>query len=113
MILNEVLYMCEILGANRTNIGISKTPFEMRIRSGKDYSERFSTIPCQIEECLNSQPLVLPSSNPEDLQALTPDHFLMYIEWDLFERPQQFKSIHQTFLEMVVCRVFVPLTAPD
>ncbi|XP_046472523.1 uncharacterized protein [Neodiprion pinetum] len=39
--------------------------------------EEFYTLSCTIESCLNSRPLSPLSSNPEDLAALTPGHFLI------------------------------------
>lgn len=45
-----------------------------------------STILCQIEGCLNSRPLCPISNDPDDLQILTPGHFL--IGRPLISRPQ-------------------------
>ncbi|XP_065084798.1 uncharacterized protein LOC135707008 [Ochlerotatus camptorhynchus] len=39
--------------------------------------EIFSTILAQVESCLNSRPITPLSSDPNDLQALTPGHFLI------------------------------------
>ncbi|XP_070528256.1 uncharacterized protein [Cardiocondyla obscurior] len=39
--------------------------------------EEMYTLLTQIEACLNSRPLVPLSNNPEDLEALTPGHFLI------------------------------------
>lgn len=39
--------------------------------------EKFFTLLAQIEACLNSRPLTSESSNPNDLNAITPGHFLI------------------------------------
>lgn len=39
--------------------------------------EQFQTLLCRIEACLNSRPLCALSAEPDDLEALTPGHFLI------------------------------------
>ncbi|ODM93494.1 hypothetical protein Ocin01_13188 [Orchesella cincta] len=39
--------------------------------------EQFNTILCKVEACLNSRPLTPMSPNPDDLDVLTPGHFLI------------------------------------
>lgn len=58
-------------------------PMTWVIGSQCTVSERFSknqefhTVLCQIEACLNSRPLIALSNDPENLDVLTPGHFLI------------------------------------
>uniref|UniRef100_A0A1B6KZV2 Integrase catalytic domain-containing protein n=1 Tax=Graphocephala atropunctata TaxID=36148 RepID=A0A1B6KZV2_9HEMI len=62
--------------------------WESAIKSAKHHLKRvlgnyvptlmqFSTLTCQVEAMLNSRPLTSLSTDPNDLQALTPGHFLI------------------------------------
>ncbi|XP_062557511.1 uncharacterized protein LOC134222370 [Armigeres subalbatus] len=42
------------------------------------YKDDLETLLVQIESCLNSRPLTQLSTDPEDLEALTPGHFLVH-----------------------------------
>ncbi|GFQ79725.1 integrase catalytic domain-containing protein [Trichonephila clavata] len=64
--------------------------------------EELATILCQIESCINSRPLYPLSSDPKDLQVLTPGHFL--IGCPLLELPDhsltnQSLSLHSSYWE--------------
>ncbi|XP_053685941.1 uncharacterized protein LOC128735484 [Sabethes cyaneus] len=49
--------------------------------------EEFSTVLCRIEAVLNSRPLTPLSDDPEDFEALTPGHFLVFRSLNAVARP--------------------------
>jgi hypothetical protein len=49
--------------------------------------EELSTVLCQIEACLNSRPICALSTDPADLSALTPGHFLITTELNALPEP--------------------------
>lgn len=49
--------------------------------------EQFSTLLCQIEAVLNSRPILPLSNDPNDLQALTPGHFLIGSAMNMLPQP--------------------------
>ncbi|GFU10832.1 integrase catalytic domain-containing protein [Trichonephila clavipes] len=51
--------------------------------------EELSTLLSQIEACINSRPLVPLSSDPADIRALTPGHFLIGEPYSKFLRVNQ------------------------
>jgi hypothetical protein len=51
--------------------------WEAGVKSMKTHLEEFSTVLIRIEACLNSRPITPISSNPTDLESLTPGHFLI------------------------------------
>ncbi|XP_011631610.1 uncharacterized protein LOC105423536 [Pogonomyrmex barbatus] len=81
--------------------------------------EELMTVLAQIEACLNSRPLCQLSSDPNDLQALTPAHFLiggplislpdinvLDVPINRLDRWQLTQRITQHFLEAMECRIF-------
>ena len=50
----------------------------VRISNSQNWTvEQLTTILCEIEACLNSRPLCPISNSPDELEALTPAHFLI------------------------------------
>ncbi|XP_075150623.1 uncharacterized protein LOC142224721 [Haematobia irritans] len=54
-----------------------KLHFRRQIGNVRFTFEEFSTVLARIEACLNSRPLCPQSDNPQELDALTPGHFLI------------------------------------
>jgi len=55
--------------------------------------EEFTTLLIQIEAILNSRPLTPCTDDPEDLNVLTPGHFIMCTDYN----PRAFHRDHQDF----------------
>lgn len=68
--------------------GVKSVKYHLRriIGEHKLTFEEMSTLLCQIEACLNSRPLFPTTTDPTDLTALTPGHFL--IGSDLLSVPE-------------------------
>lgn len=62
---------------NGSRCKILQDPFEKMIPNIKLSYEELSTILTRIEACLNSPPLSPASDDPNDLNPLTPGHFLI------------------------------------
>jgi hypothetical protein len=85
-------------------------------------AEEMYTLLTLIEACLNSRPLTPLSDDPNDLQPLTPGHFLIGTaliapaEYNLGEVPDNRLSRWQVtprVLEALVDRIFKPITTPE
>ena len=72
----------------RLNKSIRRTLYGLSTERVYD-PEVFSTLICQVEQILNSRPLVPLSSNIDDLEPLTPAHLLLL-------RPNEFKPLLET-----------------
>jgi hypothetical protein len=60
-------------------LGVKSAKYHLHRMSGETRLtfEEFTTLMAQIESCLNSRPITAMSSDPSDLAALTPGHFLI------------------------------------
>ncbi|XP_061393519.1 uncharacterized protein LOC133335406 [Musca vetustissima] len=85
-----------------------KAHFKKVMKDRKFNFEEFSTILVRIESVLNSRPLTPLSEDPEDLEALTPAHFLRggslifapempLDDLSLINRWEKVKVLHHTF----------------
>jgi hypothetical protein len=59
--------------------GVKSMKFHLRrvVGNAKITFEEFYTLLCQVEAVLNSRPICPLSNNPDNLQVLTPGHFLI------------------------------------
>ncbi|XP_038106708.1 uncharacterized protein LOC119766311 [Culex quinquefasciatus] len=62
-------------------------------------SEAFCTVLAQVESCLNSRPITPLSNDPNDMQALTPGHFLIGRPLDALPGPD-YSSVPENRLQM-------------
>lgn len=63
-------------GLAEAGVKMFKSHFVRVVGDQRLSHEEFSTLMCQIESILNSRPLCAQSTDPNDLQPLTPGHFL-------------------------------------
>lgn len=89
--------------------GIKSVKYHLRrVLSETAYTyEQLSTILCQIEAILNSRPLSPLSSDPEDMTALTPAHFLIgrsltaLPEYHVIDIPQNRLDLYQQLQSVI------------
>lgn len=64
-------------GIKKDRVKTMKRHLYKTIESYKLTTDQFTILLLQVEACLNSRPLTVESSDPNDLSALTPSHFLI------------------------------------
>lgn len=92
-----------------------KTHLHRMLKDQKLIERNFHTLIIHIEACLNSRPLCPMSEDPDDLEVLTPGHFIMGrapmtlphpdlrdIEMNRLSRFQLIQQLYQCFLGTMV-----------
>ncbi|GFX42736.1 integrase catalytic domain-containing protein [Trichonephila clavipes] len=64
-------------GVWKASVKLTKQHLLKTLKAAVLNFEELDTILCQIEVCINSRPLYPLTSDPKDLQVLTPEHFLI------------------------------------